>query len=559
VTTDSSHPADVPQITNLAQGILSPRAACRGLFLVLALTAVVRYSVLDMPLDRDEGEYAYGAQRLLVGKLPYVEFYSMKLPGMYFVYALIETVGGHSLRAIHAALLLVNAATIGLLFFIGLRWFNPLAALAAASIFAALSLTHKVEGTSTQAEPFILLPIVAALALATPRVRDLSPLRWLVIGLLCGLAILIKQQAAFFAIGAFVAWAWNAVRLERFLRSQALLGGILLAAGTLLPYAALCTFYWQQGAWDDFQRWTIDYARQYGTLRPLGDGLSDLLRQLTHLTRQGLAVVWALAAIGLVASLRDHSEQARRAGLWGFALVSFLAVSTGLYFRPHYFVLLLPAVALASAAGLLTALRWLRASQAHHWLSIALVAIAVVWPLASQSLLILSLGPEQLTRRTFGRSPFPESLEIADYLRAHTDPGQPIGMLGSEPQILFYAARESATGYLYMYPLMENQPAARTMQAEFIAQFEAAQPEYVVYAGVPTSWLARETSVVDIFTWWDRYQSAHYERVGLVEIEPTGVTQYFWDEAQVGHEPKEGNWLAIYRRVKADGPPAKSQ
>ena len=42
-------------------------------------------------------------------------------------------------------------------------------------------------------------------------------------------------------------------------------------------------------------------------------------------------------------------------------------------------------------------------------------------------------------------------------------------MLGSEPEILFYARRRSATGYLYAYSLTEEQKYAATMQQEAIA------------------------------------------------------------------------------------------
>jgi hypothetical protein len=551
-----------PPVENLPSGdggieAISPRIALLGLLAVLALTAAVRLTVLDMPLDRDEGEYAYGAQRLLAGKLPYVDFYSMKLPGMYLLYAFIFQIAGQSLRAIHGTLLLASLASISLIFFIGRRWFNPLAGLAAASTFAALSLTHKVEGTSAQTEPFIMLLVLSALGLAPSPITSVKPWRWLIIGLLCGAAILIKQQAAFFALGALATCAIAIFRSDSTTRRRAGWGLAALALGIVLPYAALVAFYWQQGAWDEFQRWTITYARQYGTLRPLGDGLTDLFRQLWGLTRQGLLIIWALAAIGLIAAMRDNSPNSRRAELGGLTLASFLALSTGLYFRPHYFVLLLPAVALAAAAGLVTTLDWLR-SPSQRWWSRALIAIVLVWPLISQSLLIASLGPAQLTRLTFGRSPFPESIPIAEYLRAHTTPDQSIGLLGSEPQILFYAQRPSASGFLYMYPLMENQPAAPPMQRELIAQFEATQPPYVVFVGDPMSWLARETSSGEIFSWWDAYQRAHYQRVGLVEIPRTGATESFWDEAQAGREPKEKNWLAIYRRTSLDGPPADS-
>ena len=41
-------------------------------------------------------------------------------------------------------------------------------------------------------------------------------------------------------------------------------------------------------------------------------------------------------------------------------------------------------------------------------------------------------------------------------LREHSAPDARIAILGSEPEILFYARRHSATGYIYMYDLLEG-------------------------------------------------------------------------------------------------------
>jgi hypothetical protein len=45
--------------------------------------AALRLRLLDVPLDRDEGEYAYIGQLLLQGIPPYAQAYNFKLPGIY--------------------------------------------------------------------------------------------------------------------------------------------------------------------------------------------------------------------------------------------------------------------------------------------------------------------------------------------------------------------------------------------------------------------------------------------------------------------------------------------
>ena len=71
------------------------------LLLILALVAVVRIRLLSMPLERDEGEYAYAGQLMLEGEPPYRLIYNMKMPGTYAAYAWIMAVFGQSAAGIH--------------------------------------------------------------------------------------------------------------------------------------------------------------------------------------------------------------------------------------------------------------------------------------------------------------------------------------------------------------------------------------------------------------------------------------------------------------------------
>src|ERR1039458_7731908 len=89
--------------------------------LTILFVVVVRVRLRDMPLERDEGEYAYVGQLMLHGVPPYREAYAMKLPGTYAAYALIMAVFGQSASGIHLGLALVNAASIILMFLLGRR------------------------------------------------------------------------------------------------------------------------------------------------------------------------------------------------------------------------------------------------------------------------------------------------------------------------------------------------------------------------------------------------------------------------------------------------------
>src|SRR6185295_17207704 len=78
------------------------------LAVVILFIGTIRIRLLDFPLERDEGEYAYAGQLILQGIPPYQQAYNMKLPGTYYAYAAIMAVFGETTRGIHLGLLVVN-------------------------------------------------------------------------------------------------------------------------------------------------------------------------------------------------------------------------------------------------------------------------------------------------------------------------------------------------------------------------------------------------------------------------------------------------------------------
>jgi len=121
-----------------------------------------------------------------------------------------------------------------------------------------------------------------------------------------------------------------------------------------------------------------------------------------------------------------------------------------------------------------------------------------------------------------------------------------VAVLGSEPEIYFYAQRHSATGYIYTYALMERQKYARQMQEEMIHEIERARPTYLVSVVVFNSWLWRPGSDRLIFTLADEYTAQNYKAAGLVSM-TSAKTDYFFGDIPSSVESLE-NRIFIYRR-----------
>jgi hypothetical protein len=432
--------------------VLTKRKA--ALLLVIVLFSWIRFRLRDMPLERDEGEYAYAGQLLLQGIPPYQLAYNMKLPGTYAAYAGIFMLFGHSAEAVHMGLILVNAATILLVALLGRRLYGATGGLAAGTCYALLSTSPTVLGFAAHATHFVALAAVAgALLLLEPEGKS----TWLILasGVCMGTAMVMKQPgAAFIAFGG----VYLLVKRPRILP--------VYLAGAALPFGLTCLLLWRAGVFEKFWFWTVSYAKQYGSITSLSEFFS----------------------LSLLA-------------------FSFAAVCAGMYFRNHYFVMMLPAVSLLAGASLANA------TVTHFRTVLAIFAAGVGLSVFLQRDYLFVLNPAQASDSTYHGNPFPEAQRLASYLREHSSSDARIAVLGSEPEIYFYSGLHSATGYIYTYPLMEPQQYALRMQQEMIAEIEQTRPEYLVFVYSPLSWQRQQASENLIFTWADRFLATQYEPI----------------------------------------------
>jgi 4-amino-4-deoxy-L-arabinose transferase-like glycosyltransferase len=135
------------------------------LILILLFTAFIRIRLLRIPLERDEGEFAYMGQLMLQGIPPYLISYNMKFPGIYAAYALMMFVFGQSVEGIHLGFLVINGATIILVFLLTKHLFDASTGIIASACFAILSMSPTVLGTSAHATHFVLLPALGGILL----------------------------------------------------------------------------------------------------------------------------------------------------------------------------------------------------------------------------------------------------------------------------------------------------------------------------------------------------------------------------------------------------------
>lgn len=514
--------------------------------IVFTLVVAIRIRLLGIPLERDEGEYAYAGQLILQGIPPYRLAYNMKFPGTYAAYALTMSIFGQTITGIHLGLLLINTSTIVLIFFLGRRLVNSITGLAAGISYAVLSVSPSVLGFAGHATHFVLLPVLGGtLLLLTMTDRQVSA-RLFASGLLFGTGLLMKQPGVFFALFGAV-YVFCASLHRRFPLTTALMRSSIFSSGVVLPFGITCLLLWHSGVFGRFWFWTIDYARHYGSLVSFNQASQLFLYSTREVIVAGWPI-WILAGIGLIAGLWEQRTRASTILLLGFLFCSASALCAGFYFRLHYFILVLPAVSLLAgvAVSKLSDLSVHR-SVALRFIPILILGTALAWPILVERKFFFEASPADASRMIYPESPFGESIRIAEYLREHTSPSDTIAVLGSEPQIYFYSDRHSATGYIYSYGLMEAQKYAIQMQQEMIREIERARPKFLIFVVMPDSWLQRPDSERSIFNWASEYTAQNYTVAGFVNMVAPDKTDYYFGTVPQS-VPQLGKYILIYER-----------
>ena len=505
---------------------------------------LVRLRLLGVPLERDEGEYAYMAQQLLQGVLPYTEAHSMKFPGIYFVYAGVLAIFGQTPAAIHLSLLFVNLATAFLLFLLGRNLLSGSAGIAAGLSFCVLTLSPTLQGFWANSEHFVLLPAVGGILLL--RMAKDQPARFFFSGLLLGCALLIKQHAVFFCLFAMIYLGSRFVTQSQPLKKSFLNSGLFVVGG-MAPILLSAFLYAVTGNFSVFWFSTFQYAAEYVSMISPGQGFENFKFNFEQILVPNFPIL-LLSLLGL--ALASWRMGARRETIFliGFFVCSFLAVTPGFYFRKHYFLLWMPALSLLAGAGFAILASRFSSAGLKTAIPAAILTLALGFSVLIQKDFFFTLPVTEATRLRYDLNPFPESLEIAKYIRDHSQKEDKVAVLGSEPQIYFYSQRKSATRHLYMYPLVEKHVYARRMQAEMIGEIERARPKFIVVVNIPLSWLFQPDSPSLLTSWAQGYVDSGYEISGVVDILSHEKTLYKWDEQARGYIPRSNHHLLIYKR-----------
>lgn len=535
---------------------LSGAAQTLLLVAVLGFSLALRSLVVDVPFERDEGQYAYIAWRWLDGAMPYVDSFDQKPPGVYAIYAAAIALFGRGPGAVHWAVGLYTLGTLAAVFAVGRRLAGPVAGLAAATLLAFLVTDRAFLANAANTETFLILPTTLAILCAL-RAVDRRSVGWSAAsGAFGALACLVKQVAAFDLLFAGLIVLLGGADRPSIRR------GAALAAGAALPVLCVGVAFAAAGALDPLLdhvvRHNLGYAGRVAWAEYPAAFLGTFGPSLS-----ACGPIYALALAG--ALLAPANARAVALGWFAFA---FAGVAVGGYFRHHYFLQAAPAVAVLAGAGAAAVGRLLagddtRRPAAAIVATAALCSVALGIGLFASRAYFFAASPMARAHLLYGTSPFHEAALVADHIAARSDPDETVFVLGSEPQIPYLAGRRSASRYILAYPLFGPYADAGDRQREALAEVIAARPAFIVVTTDPYSFSGHPGAPTDLPRGITSLLRSDYRLVARVparardrlEAPEPGEEDAAWAASPGFSDPFVWGTLAVFeRRNRSPGP-----
>jgi len=381
--------------------------------------------------------YSVVANEIVDGGRPYIDAVERKPPLLFWTYAgIFEVAGKFNWKALHIVALVWTLCAMAGLYVIARELFDRNTGLIAALFYGVFQPWWTWKTLAFDSEMLMNLPIILAWAIAFRRSSSRLRSELFVAGALLGVAFMFKQPAAIAAVPLGIYLLLPSYRVSRSLtRINSIIQATTLTLGFFAALGLVSIVLWKQGIVHDAFYWTIadhDVPHVFwqkgivNTLIFLGTCLPLLF--------------------GAIMACRDKSEiwtgkMAERTALLGLLAASAIGAAAGARFYPHYYVQLIPPLALLAASYY--ARLWSRTIQPPHWL----LRPRVTYAWLALTIIVFSI------KHWTGLAPRRVPSEAGRYLFTHSDPADRIFVWGQSPEIYLDAHRRPACRYITTFPL----------------------------------------------------------------------------------------------------------
>src|SRR5213592_905488 len=405
---------------------------------IVLLTVAIRLPSLLHPQPIDsEAMYSVVANEIVDGGRPYIDAVERKPPLLFWTYAAVFRIAGKfNWKALHIVALVWTLCAMAGLYVIGRELFDRNTGLIAALFYSVFQPWGVWSNLSADGEMLMNLPIIWAWAIAFRRNSSRMRPELFAAGALLGAAFLLKQPAAIAAVPLGIYLLLPSYGASRSLtRTNSIIQAAMLTAGFFTALGLVTIILWKQGILHEAFYWTIaDHDVPHVFWQ------KGIVRTLAFL---GACLP---LVIGSIMACRDKSEiwagkMPERTALIGLLAASAIGAAAGARFYPHYYVQLIPPLALLAASYY--ARLWSRTIQPPHWLLRPRVTYA--WLALTLVAFSISHWLALAARR--------EPKETGRYLLEHSAPNDRIFVWGHKARIYLEARRRPACRYILSFPL----------------------------------------------------------------------------------------------------------
>lgn len=435
--------------------------------LLLTLAVLSQANPLRTFPSLDSGYYLYIGQQILQGKIPYLDLWESKPPGIFYINALGLLLGRGTRWGIWALELFSLLVSAALGFFAVRRHYGFFPAL-----FGMLAWLWGIQGvlqggnlTEEYALPFNFAAILLfSLSLQSPRNRYYPFL----IGVTFAGSFLLRANNAGVQVALVLAWFLHALLQRTFRELTFRLQWSGLAV--LLTFGLTGSFFAMQGN----LREMIDAALVFNFY--LSGGEKNLISGLiSGFGFIGIPSGFALLGYVLLVTVPDKNDPWKLFLLILFPLETILSSLSGRGY-PHYYITWMPVVALLSAY-LLADLKELVAvfNARRGWVMSGLLAILLVLLAGS----LTEVGASFIQIATNRQQGIEMDDPLAAYLRKNTEPDDAVLVWGGRLAYNYLSRRESPSSVLF-YPLLVDSPISSRLAERFLSEVTASPPTLIV-------------------------------------------------------------------------------
>jgi len=405
---------------------------------IILLTVAIRLPSLLHPRPIDsEAMYSVVANEIVDGGRPYADAVERKPPLLFWTYAAVFTIAGKfNWKALHIVALVWTLCSMAGLYVIGRDLFDRNTGLIAAFFYGVFQPWWTWKNLTFDAEMLMNLPIIWGWAIALGRSSSRLRPELFAAGALLGVAFLLKQPAAIAAVPLGIYLLLPSYRASRSLtRTNSITQAAILTTGFFAALGVVTTVLWKQGILGDAFYWTIaDHDVPHVFWQ------KGIVSTLIF-----LAACLPLVIGAILACQRENEIWAGRApermALLGLLAASAIGAAAGARFYPHYYVQLIPPLALLAAPYY--ARLWSRTVQPPHWL--LRPGVTYAW----LALTIIAFSIHHWT----GLAPRRAPSEAGQYLFTHSAPADRIFVWGQSSEVYLDAHRRPACRYITTFPL----------------------------------------------------------------------------------------------------------